>query len=480
MLLRRHCIALLWSCLLSTPLQAEGDAALPASIQSALQTTQIPEANIAIVVQGVDASTPLLSHNADTAFNPASVMKLLTTYAALDLLGPAHRWTTDALAEGKVEHGTLQGHLYLKGSGDPKFALEHFSALLRQLRVRGIQHIRGDLVLDRRSFKLPVIDPGAFDDKPMRPYNVGPDALLIDFRALRFTLLTEGEDVRLLQETPSHGLAVDNRIKLIATDCRSDWKDFIQTRLQPEGKSHRLIFTGTFAADCMEKTFSLAPLAADAQVSGLFHTLWKELGGTLRGQVREGGTPETARLLARHESPTLSENVRDINKWSNNVMARQVFLTLGHGDGPATTERARQRIEQWLADRGLPVDGLVIENGSGLSRHARLSAHSINRLLLDAWQSPVMPEFMASLPVVGIDGTMRRRLKDSAITGRAHIKTGSLDGVRSAAGFALDRSGRRYAATIVINHPRANLGQPVIDALLLWVAQAGSGRSENP
>jgi len=472
MTIRRLCLALLLSCLLK-PLWAQSNPVLPDALRIALQAAQIPETHVAIVVQGIDASTPVIAHNASSAFNPASVMKLLTTYAALDLLGPAYRWTTDALTDGKLENGTLHGHLYLKGSGDPKFALEHFSALLRQLRVRGVQHIRGDLVLDRRSFNLPAMDPGAFDDKPMRPYNVGPDALLIDFRALRFTLLAEGEHIRVLQETPSQGLVIDNQLKRGDTDCRSDWKDSIQTRLQDEGRSNRLIFTGTFAAACVEKSLSLAPLAADAQVSGLFHALWKELSGTLRGQVREGSLPSTARLLARHESPTLSENVRDINKWSNNVMARQLFLTLGNSDGPATTERARQRIEQWLASRGLPVDGVVIENGSGLSRHERLSAHSINQILLDAWRSPVMPEFIASLPVVGIDGTMRRRLKDSAVTGRAHIKTGSLDGVRSAAGFALDRSGRRYAVTIVINHPRANLGQPVIDALLLWVVQTG-------
>lgn len=469
----RHCFALFATCLLGGPLWAQNASSLPPVIQAALSTSQIPETHVAIVVQGVDAGAPILSHNANAAFNPASVMKLLTTYAALDLLGPAHRWTTDALADGKVEDSVLHGHLYLKGSGDPKFALEHFSALLRQLRVRGVQHIRGDLVLDRHSFNLPAMDPGAFDDKPMRPYNVGPDALLIDFRALRFTLMADGDRPRLLLETPSDGLRVDNQLKLIDADCRSDWKDFIHTRLQAEGKTNRLIFTGTFAAACSEKTLSLAPLAADAQVSGLFHALWKELGGTLRGQVREGSPPATVRLLARHESPPLSESVRDINKWSNNVMARQVFLSLGNKDGPATTELARQRIEQWLASRGLPVDGMVIENGSGLSRHERLSAHSINRLLLDAWKSPVMPEFIASLPVVGIDGTMRRRLKDSPITGRAHIKTGSLDSVRSASGFALDRVGRRYAVTIVINHPRANLGQAVVDALLLWVAQQG-------
>ncbi|HRE18038.1 MAG TPA: D-alanyl-D-alanine carboxypeptidase/D-alanyl-D-alanine-endopeptidase [Rhodocyclaceae bacterium] len=461
--------------LVSGMLHAQGNVALPPTVVAALKAAQIPETHVAIVVQPVDAKLPLISHNARVAMNPASVMKLLTTYAALDLLGPAYTWRTDALADNAPVNGRLNGNLYLKGSGDPKLALEHFWALLRQLRVRGVQHIGGDVVLDRSAFNVPAIDPGAFDDKPMRPYNVGPDALLINFRSLRFTLRADNGRVQLLLETPADELRIDNQLKLTSGDCTNDWKNFINIRLRPDNGSSRLEFTGTFSAACVEKTLNLAPLPADAQVSGLFRALWKELGGTLAGQVRVGTTPATARLLARQESPALADIVRDINKWSNNVMTRQVYLTLGNSDGPATAERARQRIDAWLAGRGLKFDELVIENGAGLSRNERISADSLNRLLLDVWKSPVMPELLSSLPIVGIDGTMRKRLKDSDITGRAHIKTGTLndEGVKTAAGIAQDATGKAHAVTILINHPRANFGQPVVDALLLWVAQQG-------
>ena len=448
---------------------------LPLNVLKALKAAQIPPANAAVVVQPVDVGTPLIAHNAAQAMNPASVMKLVTTYAALDLLGPAFTWKTGAWIDSAPTDGVLNGNLYLKGSGDPRFAIEHLWSLLRQLRVRGIQHIAGDVVLDRSVFNVPAIDPGAFDDKPMRPYNVGPDGLLINFRALRFTLLPENGKPRLLMETPSDGLRVDNQLRNGEGACSSNWKDLINVRLVPENKGNRLEFTGTYSSLCGEKSLNLSPLPADGQTQGLIRALWQELGGTLAGQVRGGNVSIGSRLIAQHESAPLADAVRDINKYSNNVMARQVFLTLGNDTAPATAERARQRISDWLNGRNLRFTELVLENGSGLSRNERISADSLNHLLLDAWKNPVMPEFISSLPIVGIDGTMKKRLNGSDATGRAHIKTGTLDGVKTASGYALDGQGQRYAVTFLINHPRSQAGSAAIDALLIWVAQRRVG-----
>ena len=460
--------------LASLPLLALADG-LPPNVLSALKAAQIPASSVAVTVQAVDAAAPLVAHNATQTMSPASVMKLLTTYAALDLLGPAYTWKTGVWTETWAVDGKLDGNLYIKGSGDPRFAIEHLSALLRQLRVRGIQHIAGDIVLDRSSFNVPAIDPGAFDDKPMRPYNVGPDGLLLNFRALRFTLLADNGRPRVLQETPSEGLHIDNQLRTGNGECGSNWKDLINIRLIPENAGNRLEFSGSYAALCGEKSLNLSPLPADAQADGLIRALWQELGGSIGGQVRSGTVPIGARLLAQHESPPLADAVRDINKFSNNVMARQLFLTLGNDTAPATAERARQRIAEWLAGRRLRFNELVLDNGSGLSRLERISADSLNRLLLDAWKSPVMPELVSSLPIVGIDGTMKKRLQDSDASGRAHIKTGTLDGVKAAAGYALDAQGRCYSITFLINHPRAQAGSAAIDALLIWVAQRHIG-----
>ena len=469
--MRKPLLSLLALASISLSALADG---LPPNVLKALKAAQIPAANVAVVVQPVDAAQPLVAHNAAQSMNPASVMKLLTTYAALDLLGPAWTWKTTAWVESVTVDGRLDGNLYLKGSGDPRFAIEHLSGLLRQLRVRGIQHIAGDVVLDRTVFNVPSIDPSAFDDKPMRPYNVGPDGLLINFRALRFTLQPDNSRPRVLMETPSDGLRVDNQLRNGEGGCSSNWKDLINVRLIPENNGNRLEFTGTYSALCGEKPLNLAPLPADAQAGGLIRALWQELGGTLGGQVRAGNVAAGSRLLATHESPPLADAVRDINKYSNNVMAQQVFLSLTRPTStqPATPEAAREVLRTWWLQRINPTDPPTIDNGSGLSRLTRLTARDLATLLRVAYASPAMPELMASMPLTGLDGTLKR---SRATAGRAHLKTGSLRDVMALAGYVHGAHGKQLCLVAIVNHANAAAARPALDALLSWALGDNAG-----
>ena len=442
-------------------------AELPSVVTQALKEAGIPLRSIAVVVQGVDAQKALVRHNDHQAMNPASAMKLLTTYAALDLLGPAYTWKTEALSDVSLLNGKMSGNLYLRGSGNPRLALEQFWLLLRQLRARGLADIRGDLVLDRSAFALPPHDPAEFDNEPFRPYNAGPDALLVNLNSLRLTLQANPDQktVSVLMETPSEGLSIANRLKLVDGTC-GDWRE--KFRVSVNGETVEL--QGIFPASCGAKALHLSPWPSNLQVESLFRALWRELGGTFHGKVRDGLTPNSATALAVQESPPLAEVVREINKHSNNVMARQLFLTLA-GERPATPDGARQRISAWLDDKEIKLPGLVLDNGSGLSRSERISADGLSQLLMAAWKSPTMPELMASLPLAGIDGTLRKRLGHSSATGRAHLKTGYLDGVRSLAGYVLDNNDKRWVVVFMINDPKSKLGKPAMDALLNWVAE---------
>lgn len=448
-------------------LAASADNALPASVARALKDAGIAPRGIGVVVQAVDADKPLLSINAEQAMNPASVMKLVTTFSALELLGPAYRWQTELRADNTPENGRSVGNVYVRGSGDPRLALEQFWLLLRQLRDRGIRDIDGDLVLDRSAFTLPAHDSAAFDNEPLRPYNAGPDALMVNLKSVSLLLRTNGDEksVEIIAETPGENLRIVNRLRL-TTDTCGDWRE----RFQITVKGEQIELTGDFSTRCGEKTLNLSPWPADQQVGDLFRALWRELGGTLRGKVVNGTTPANAQLIAVHDSPTLAEVVREINKYSNNVMARQVLLTLD-ANRPATAEGATRRILAWLSERDLLMPELVLENGSGLSRSERLSANGLARLLRAAWGSPVMPELMSSLPLAGIDGTLKKRLGDGPIAGRAHLKTGYLNGVRAIAGYVQDSHDKRWVVVFLINDANAGAGKSAMDALLRWVAE---------
>jgi len=456
---------LLWSAL--TPALAAG---LPEPVAKALRDAKVPQSSVSIVVQEVGAQPPALTLNAGAARNPASVMKLVTTYAALELLGPAYRWRTEAYLDGE--------DLVLKGSGDPKLTYESFWILLRNLRARGLREFR-DVVLDRSAFTSIALEP--IDDELFRPYNVLPDALLVNFKSLRFVFLPENDRVRLFVEPSLPGLEVINSLRLSPGACPDGraFRDLTQATFQ--SRPPRAAFTGVYPASCGEKELLVALHHPEDYVAGMIRLLWSEMGGSWKGGLREGVVSPEAKLLYAHESDPLAEIVRDINKFSNNVMARQLYLTIAAelGGVPAHPDTAARAIAQWLMFKGINAPELVLENGSGLSRNERVSAATLMALLQAAWKSAVMPEFVASLPVAASDGTMRRRLHGEPVSGNAHMKTGLLVDARAMAGYVLDRSGRRHAVVMIANHPNAPQAEPAFDALLQWVRARGPARA-NP
>lgn len=459
---------LLLLLLFLSPLSFAADS-LPPPVRKALTEAEIPLEAVAVVAQPLDERRPSLRHRGDAAMNPASLAKLLTTLAALETLGPAYRFRTEVLIDAQPHDGILDGPLYLRGSGDPKLTYDRLWLLLRKLRGRGLREIRGGLVIDRSAFASAEHDPAAFDGKPLRPYNVGPDALLFNFGAVHLTLIAEAASVRILAEPLPAGFTVDNQIKLVAgKTCNGEWREALTARLLPAG----VRLTGNFPAACGEKQWHLAGLPNTTLLAGSFARLWRELGGEIADSVREGAVPESAVPFAATESPPLGELVRDINKYSNNVMARQLFLKLGT-DGTAA---ANASIRDWLIRKGMDFPELILDNGAGLSRTARISADHLAQVLAAGWASPAMPEFIASLPIAGLDGTVKKKFNGNGAAGQAHLKTGSLEGVRGVAGYLLDRHGRRHLLVFMVNHANAGGAQPAFAALLDWLWRGGKDR----
>lgn len=497
------CLQSLWRSLwpvlaalgLCSPFGLAGAQALPPAVEAALLRANLPrEAVTLLVVDAEGRQPPRLSHRASVPVNPASVMKLVTTYAALDLLGPAYSWRTPVYVEGAVRDGTLYGNLYIRGLGDPRLVTERLWLLLRRVQGLGVRQIAGDIVLDRSAFDVADTDPGSFDGEPLRPYNVAPDALLLNFKSVTMTFVPDrGIGTAQVQFEPSlAGVDMQTSVPLGhgnangAGEC-GDYRAALKADFSDPA---RIRFNGSYPAACAEKTWSVAYTDPKSFATRAVEGLWRNMGGQLGGTVREGRVPTLGNgtgpdllpeAVFELSSAPLAEIIRDINKYSNNVMAQQLFLTLslaapapGGGrpaassPGRATVEASRAVLRRWWLERIGPEDVPVVDNGSGLSRRTLISAQGLGRMLQTAYRSPLMPELMASLPLNGVDGTLRNR---RTLAGNAHLKTGSLRDVTALAGYVHGASGRRYVLVAIANHPAAEAARPVFDALLEWAVR---------
>jgi serine-type D-Ala-D-Ala carboxypeptidase/endopeptidase (penicillin-binding protein 4) len=444
---------------------------LPAPIADILKRANVPESSAALVVRELGAVRPLVQHNSAKGLNPASVMKLLTSGAALDLLGPAFTYKTDFLVKGSVANGVLDGDLHIKAGGDPKLTYERLWMALRQLRERGIREIRGDIIIDRSYFAPVEHDPARFDGKPLRAYNVGPDAFLVNFKAVTLRFIPEGDGVRIVTDPAIASLDVLSRVQLTKNGSCGDWQERLKLDVREDDLLATVHVEGKFPESCGERAWPVSVFDHQRYVRALLHTLWSEAGGRLLGVIREGPVPPDARRVLQIESPALSDLIRDINKYSNNTMARQVFLSLSSERdlAPGTASRSALLIRNWLGSLEIDAPELVIENGSGLSRVDRLSAGSTAALLDALWRRGTMPELISSLSLMGHDGTFKKRVVIDGLS--AHLKSGTLNDVRATAGFVLDRKGRRWVVVMYIQHGNAPAASGTQEALLNWLSE---------
>jgi serine-type D-Ala-D-Ala carboxypeptidase/endopeptidase (penicillin-binding protein 4) len=454
---------------LTLAVAGEGLAALPRVVERAFVDERIPASAVSAYVQEIGQPRALVSHQPGKPMNPASTMKLVTTFAALELLGPDYRWKTEAYADGPIVDGVLEGNLALKGYGDPKITIEQFQAFVASLRATGLTEVRGGLVLDRSYFAPLAHDPAAFDAAPLKPYNVGPDALLVNFKSVRFVFAPNaaGDATEVRLEPPLASIAMRGAPRLVPGEC-NDWRDALRASFDNRADHAEATFGGQYASGCGERDWYVALLDHPHYVHAMFARYWSDAGGRFAGGVRDGKAPRGAKPIATLLSPPLYDAVRDINKLSNNVMARQLFLTLSTSahPPPATTAQATDVIRRWLAKRKLNFPELVLENGSGLSRRERISARSMARLLLAADRAPVRGEYVSSLAVAATDGTMRKRFADDEVADQALLKTGTLEGVRALAGYVLGHGGKRYVVVCFVNHANAARARRALDLLV--------------
>ncbi|AKU23341.1 D-alanyl-D-alanine carboxypeptidase/D-alanyl-D-alanine-endopeptidase [Massilia sp. NR 4-1] len=501
-------------------------AELPEPVAKAAAAHGIPEDAIGLML--MRGNSVLLSHHPERAMAPASVMKIATTVVALEQLGPVFRGRTELLGGGEVVEGVLQGDLLLRGGADMDFNEDALVHMLEKLRLKGVRRIRGDLLLDRQLFQPARMDVGVppFDESPEAYYNVIPDALLLNNNMLQVEMVSDARSVRAQALPMLHKVAVRADMKLVDAPC-ARWEDgWRLPGYERNGEQLTVVLRGTFPRNC-SKTYAINVLERQDYLERLFRAAWSRLGGEFSGEVREapasalasaGSAPVNAaaaaataasgrvggpapapamRLLAEHVSRPLPELLRDINKWSDNALARTLYLSLGSlqadaalGSRPLeplpvlgpdgsvaaplpSAARAEQTVREWMRQHRIDDSSMVIDNGSGLSRTERLSPAQLAGFLSAAQKSPWAPEFQASLPIAATDGTMRRRLRDSPAAAHARIKTGTLNGVVAIAGYVTDANGEQCIVVGMVNHERTGngAGRGITDALIDWAAR---------
>jgi D-alanyl-D-alanine carboxypeptidase/D-alanyl-D-alanine-endopeptidase (penicillin-binding protein 4) len=511
-MLRRHALSLLSAALLGicNPATAQLQPAPPSSMTAplplpvldALRTAVIPEDAVSVLVLRGDKT--VLAHLADRPMQPASTMKLVTTLIGLEQLGPVFRGRTELRTTGELKGDVLHGDLVLRGGADVDLSTETLTDMLRALRYQGIRTITGNLVVDRQLFNPARFDLGVppFDESPEAYYNVAPDAVFVNKNMLqldlRSTPRTDGRAatrVRVAMQPDLDGVTVESDMKLVDASC-SAWEDGwkLPEAVARPGGGIKVVLHGTFPKNCAADV-SINVVDRQEYVARLVRRIWKSLGGTLAGTAVEGATPPDARLLAEHVSRALPEIIRDTNKPSDNVLARLLFLSLGAlepdpvlgsrpqpGSAVPTLARSDAAVRTWMRAHGIDDTGLVLENGAGLSRTERITPIQMAGLLQAGLHSNWAPEFQASIPIAGVDGTMRRRLHDSPAAGRARLKTGTLSNVVALAGYVQDADGRQCVLVAMVNSDRVGngRGRAVLDALVDWVARLDGTPSSTP
>lgn len=455
------------------PLALARDSQLPPAVLRVMNRVGIPTKNVSIYVRDANTNEAVLEVNANQPRSPASVIKVLTTYVALDSLGPSYTWKTRAYAKGGIANGVLNGDLYVVGGGDPYMTSERWWRFVQSLREQGLAKITGDFVIDRNYFAPAEGNRADFDDQPFRSYNVLPDALMVNFQTSRFTLIANDQRARplILVNPLPVDLEIQNQVRLTGGKCYTSGVTFRTP--DPIDHPNTVVVGGVLPSACGSYAISRAIMSAPEYAYGTFRTLWTQSGGVMDGAMRVETLPADATLFYEHDSLALSEVIRLVNKYSNNVMARHLLLTLGaekYGP-PATVERGRNAIRLWLANHGIEMPGFVLDNGSGLSRAERVTVRGLGEMLDRAWHSPFMPEFAASLPLSATDGTLRNRFKSPGMQGRIRLKTGHLDNVSALAGFVNAASGKTYVVVIIVNSPGAQggSGEAVHAELIRWV-----------
>ncbi len=428
------------------------DPQLRTRIDAALDQSFLADAQVGVSVVDLQTGETLYQRGDTVPLNPASNVKLVTTAAALGILGPAHTYTTGIYRkDGALSGSTIKGDLYLKGSGDPALVTANVYELVGKLRGRGITKITGGIVVDASAFDRDELPPGFDQKNEVAAYRAPSGATVVNFNT--FEVHVRPNDAAGVAPFAGVVPAVHHIALTVDAVTEPGGKRKLLADLDHRDKGISLRLRGTLGADSNPTSFRY-PVADPSRYAGELLGLMLEHHGIRRGKkrVKTGKVPARARLLVAHRSAPLGVLIRSVNKFSNNFMAEQILKTIDVESKPATFEGALRRVREHLAARGVPTEGLSLGNGSGLYDTNRISPAQLTALLASVYADlRIRPDYMASLAIMGVDGTTRSRLRDTDSAGWVRVKTGTLDGVSALSGYAGAPGRKPIAFSILLN-----------------------------
>ena len=443
-------------------------AELPNDFKKLIDQYRFEKSSYAFATQNLSNNhAPLIIYNGDRLFNSASLVKIISTYIALKDLGPSYQWQSNFYHSGKVENGLLNGDLIFKGGADATFSIEDLEKMIRKIQNKGIKKINGNLILDYSFFgKMPIEKD--FDENPLRAYNVLPSAITLQSNTINFKLSTQKNKIKVIADPNINNMFINENLRISNRKC-GNWKSHLKIITSKKNDKNSVKFLGGFSKRCNEKEIDLAILDPSLYFFEVFKDLWNKNGGFFDGSYIKQDREDLSKVhLYTHFSRPLSELIRDVNKYSLNLMARNLMLTVikEKNDIKPTEDMVNFYIQTWLKEKGLLHKGLFIDNGAGLSRKIQISTNQLLLILQNIYNDPFMPEMIASFPIASIDGTLKNKMKRTKFSRNGHFKTGSLKNVVGIAGFFLSDKKEMKSFVFIMNHEEAKNAQPFIKDLI--------------
>ncbi|MBP3194832.1 MAG: D-alanyl-D-alanine carboxypeptidase/D-alanyl-D-alanine-endopeptidase [Cardiobacteriaceae bacterium] len=448
---------------------------LPVEISNLIAKHKVNKENFSLIIQEVSRDKPLASLNAGKLRSPASVTKIFTTAAGLIAMGDDYRYPTRFFVDAMPDKdGVVNGNLYIQGGGDPFLVEERLRDFIKELRGKGVRHIAGNIIIDNSLYKLELDEKDTFDfdGNQYSAYNAVPSPIMVNFRTIKIIFTPAGKKGVNISLSPQiNNWQIDNQMTVNSGKCSDNFNPTPELSRDDKGFAV-LRLTGKYSTNCGKSDISVVMGEAIEQMYYLFRDLWYAEGGSFDGRGEIGVVPNSAALIYTGQSLPMSELVQKMNTMSNNVMTRQLMLTLGAYlyDVPGNLEKGRKGVLETLTAFGVATDGAIIDNGSGLSRKTRISAQGFSSLLINMYRSEKLREpFWNSLAVVGETGTLKKRFKGTPMQGKIRGKTGTIDKVRGFAGYVQAASGRVFVVVMIGNDNAALPSRYMQDDVLTWV-----------